>query len=88
MKIIVIFLGLLLTGCATKPVPVTQKWPQAPEQFMQPCQDLKKLDKEPKLSDVAKIVAENYTLYHECSIKTLAWQEWYKAHKRIFEEIK
>lgn len=88
MKLSIIFASLLLAGCATKPVPVVPKFPQAPQQLQEPCSELKKLDKEPKLSDVAKTVAENYTLYHECSIKVRAWTEWYKSQKIIFEETK
>lgn len=88
MKIVVLLSALLLAGCASKPVPVTMKFPEAPQQLMEPCAELKKLDKEPKLSDVAKTVSENYTLYHECSIKSRAWVEWYKANKKIFEGAK
>lgn len=85
MKYLILFPLLLISGCATKPVPVKMKFPEAPQQLMEPCQELKKLDKEPKLSDVAKTITENYTLYHECSIKSKAWVEWYKANKNIFE---
>ena len=88
MKYLLLFLTLFLVGCASKPVPVAMKFPEAPQQLMEPCQELKKLDKEPKLSDVAKIITENYTLYHECTIKSKAWVEWYKANKNIFEGAK
>ena len=77
---------MLLMGCASKPVPVVAKFPIAPQQLQEPCPELKKLDKDPKLSDVGKIVADNYTLYHECAIKTKAWTEWYRSQKIIFEE--
>jgi hypothetical protein len=87
MKLFVIALPLLLTGCVT-PVPVKMKFPQVPETFLQPCPDLKKLGKDVKLSDVAKTVVENYTQYHECSLKNDAWGEWYKTQKKIFEEVK
>jgi hypothetical protein len=86
MKFAIIFSALFLVGCASKPVPVKVKFPEAPEVLLQPCPELKKLEKEVKLSDVAKTITENYTLYHECSIKNQAWGEWYKAHKKIFEE--
>lgn len=88
MKLPILFLPLFLMGCASKPVPVTMKFPEAPAQFMEPCPELKKLNSEVKLSDVAKTVVDNYTLYHECSIKSQAWIEWYKAHKKIFEGVK
>lgn len=88
MKYLIILPALFLVGCASKPVPVTMKFPEAPHQLMEPCPELKKLEKEVKLSDVAKTVTENYTLYHECSIKSKAWVEWYKANKNIFEGAK
>jgi len=72
MKYLIILSALFLVGCASKPVPVTMKFPDAPQQLMEPCPELKKLEKEVKLSDVAKTVTENYTLYHECSIKSKA----------------
>lgn len=87
MKAIVITLCLMLGGCVTA-VPVKQKFPVAPETLMKPCLDLKKLQLDVKLSDVAKVVIENYTLYHECSIKSQGWIDWYNAQKKIFEEVK
>lgn len=88
MKFLLLILALALTGCASKPVPVRMKFPEAPEALLKSCPDLKKLQKDVKLSDVAKTITENYTLYHECSIKNQAWVEWYNTHKKIFEEIK
>lgn len=87
MRYLILSMVLLLSGCST-PVPVKMKFPVAPESFFVPCPDLKKLESGAKLSDVAKNVSENYTLYHECSLKSEAWGEWYKAQKKIFEEIK
>lgn len=78
----------MLVGCASKPVPVRMKFPEASPSLLNPCPELKLLEKDAKLSDVAKTVNENYTLYHECAIKNKAWAEWYKAHKKIFEEVK
>ena len=50
--------------------------------------ELKKLENDAKLSDVAKTVSENYAFYHDCSLKNRAWGEWYKAQKKIFEDAK
>lgn len=88
MKYIVLVLVLFITGCASKPVPVRMKFPEAPVTLLEPCPELKLLEKDAKLSDIAKTINENYTLYHECSIKNKAWTAWYQAHKKIFEEIK
>lgn len=85
--IIFIIVLLVLMGCSTT-VPVTAKFPQAPERLMQPCPQLEKLEKEAKLSDVAKSVTNNYTKYHECSIQNDSWIEWYATQKKIFESVK
>ncbi len=88
MKLAIIMTALFLAGCASKPVPVKMKFPEAPETMLELCQDLKLLEKDAKLSDIAKTINENYTLYHECAIKSKAWVAWYRAHKKIFEEVK
>ena len=90
MKIVLALIAVLaLTGCATKPVPVKPKFPEAPPTLLEPCAELKLLEQQdPKLSEVAKTVAENYTLYHECSVKVRAWAGWYRAQKQIFEGAK
>lgn len=81
-----LLLILLLTGCTA--VPVTAKFPEAPNELLQKCSALKLLDEEVKLSDVAKNITYNYTTYHECVIKYDAWIEWYQSQKKIFESVK
>jgi hypothetical protein len=78
---------LLLTGCETV-VPVTAKFPEAPVELKTKCEELNKLTDGAKLSDVAKTVVNNYTLYHQCSSKVDAWIEWYDSQKKIFDEVK
>ena len=78
---------LLLVGCADV-VPVAMKFPGVPEEMMNKCPPLTKLQEGAKLSDVAKNVTHNYSLYHECSVKADMWQEWYSSQKKIFEEVK
>lgn len=74
----------VLTGCST-PVPVSAKFPDAPERIKVACPQLEKLKDDAKLSEVAKTVTLNYTTYYECAVKTDAWIEWYEVQKRIFE---
>jgi len=78
---------ILLTGCSTV-VPVTVKFPEAPVELKTNCEELNKLSDEAKLSDVAKTVVNNYTLYHQCSSKVDAWIDWYNSQKKIFDEVK
>ncbi len=82
-----LLLILLLTGCSTT-VPVTAKFPEAPNELLQRCPALKQLNEEVKLSDVAKTVTQNYTLYYECVIKYDAWIDWYQQQKEIFDNVK
>jgi hypothetical protein len=86
MKILTAGLCLVfLAGCTTT-VPVKRNFPDAPDRLMKPCTELKQIEKaDPVLSEVIKTVAENYTLYHECSLKNDAWIEWYNVQKKAFE---
>jgi starvation-inducible outer membrane lipoprotein len=87
MKLLIIALALTLSACTT--VPVVAKFPQAPGALVQePCPDLKKLEQQAKLSDVAKTVTVNYSEYYMCAVKLEAWQRWYREQKTIYESVK
>lgn len=75
-----------MTGCSSF-MPVTVKFPKVPEQLTEKCPILNKLEEGAKLSEVAKTVTNNYTLYHDCSDKNDAWNDWYQRQKKIFEEL-
>lgn len=78
---------LILSGCSTT-VPVKHKFPNVPSSLTEKCQPLKKIEGEQiSIVDLHKTVVENYTNYHECSIKLDAWNEWYKTQKEIFESV-
>lgn len=88
MKLLALVLIVALAGCSTT-VPVTAKFPQAPGTLVQePCVELKKLQDDPKLSDVAKTVTINYSEYYMCAVKLEAWQRWYREQKTIYESLK
>lgn len=78
---------LLLSGCLVS-TPVKRNFPEVPKELMEACPDLKKTDQTEKLSEVLKIVVDNYGQYHECKIKVDTWVEWYKTQKDIFESVK
>jgi len=80
-------LSLLLSGCATN-IPVVMKFPEAPAVMMEKCPELKLLENNAKLSDVAKTVTINYTTYYECALRVESWIGWYQAQKVIFESVK
>ena len=88
MKYIIFSILILLPGCATKAVPVVVKFPEAPTVLLEKCPPLQTLPDESKLSDVAKTVTQNYTLYYECVIKHDAWIDWYQQQKEIFDNVK
>jgi hypothetical protein len=88
MKYIILSLAFIMSGCATKVVPIVVKFPQAPAALLEKCVPLNTLPADSKLSDVAKTVTQNYTLYHECAIKQDAWIDWYQQQKEIFDNVK
>lgn len=77
---------LLLVGCLT--TPVKRNFPEVPKELMEVCPDLKNVEQTEKLSEVLKVVVDNYGQYHECRIKVDTWIEWYKTQKQIFESVK
>jgi hypothetical protein len=86
-QFIVCILALQMIGCGTT-VPIVANFPEAPKTLLEKCTELNKTVESAKLSEIAKTVVENYTLYHECSVKNDAWIEWYHSQKQIFESVK
>jgi hypothetical protein len=88
MKLLLILpIVVLLSGCLTT-TPVKRNFPEVPKQLMEACPDLKTTEPTEKLSEVLKVVVDNYGQYHECKIKVDTWIEWYKTQKDIFESVK
>jgi hypothetical protein len=88
MKKLLLVLPLMffLSGCLV--TPVKRNFPEVPKELMEACPDLKKTEQTEKLSEVIRVVTENYSQYHECRIKVDTWIEWYKTQKDIFESVK
>lgn len=80
-------LTLVLGGCAT-PVPVTQRFPEAPKPLLEHCKQLKPAPNNVQLSELTKIVVDNYMEYHICSGNNSAWIDWYTTQQRIFNKEK
>lgn len=85
-KLLLLIPALLLTGCLT--TPVKRNFPEVPKELMEACPDLKTVPETEKLSEVLKVVVDNYGQYHECKIKVDTWVEWYKTQKQIFDSVK
>jgi hypothetical protein len=88
MKPVALLIPLLLTGCFAT-VPVKQKFPEAPKTLTEKCENLKKVEGDRvAITEMLKVVVENYSLYYECSAKVEGWNEWYNEQKRIYESVK
>ena len=86
-RILALIFILSLTGCLN--TPVERHFPEVPADLMTACPDLEQVDpKTDKLSDVVRVVTDNYTQYHECRIKVDSWIEWYKTQRAIFDSVK
>lgn len=83
----IILVTILLSGCSTV-VPVTQKFPQAPDILLQQCEPLKQVNKDASLVDLTKVVVENYSQYYQCSALVQGWHDWYKTQQQIYKELK
>lgn len=88
MKYLALIFTVFLVGCSTA-VPVKMKFPDVPEALMKKCEDLEQLPANTtQLSKTAESVIKNYSKYHQCRIKVDEWQEWYKANKKLYDDIK
>ena len=87
MKTLLLASLIVLSGCSTT-VPVTVKFPEVPQELMTTCPDLKQTESTTKLSDVLKVVTDNYSQYYECRLKLDSWVDWYKTQSKLYEEVK
>ncbi len=88
MKYISLILVALLSACST-PVPVTQKFPEVPKSLVERCESLKKIEGDKvAITEMLKVVVQNYGMYYECAAKVDGWNDWYLEQKRIYESVK
>ncbi len=88
MKYISLILVTLLSACST-PVPVTQKFPEVPKALVERCESLKKIEGDRvAITEMLKVVVQNYGMYYECAAKVDGWNDWYLEQKRIYESVK
>jgi hypothetical protein len=87
MRIALLCIASLLTACSTA-VPLTQRFPDAPDMLKEKCPELKIIVGEKvSIVDFTRTVSENYTTYYQCSGKNDAWINWYNQQKKIWEEV-
>lgn len=88
MKYISLILVVLLSACST-PVPVKQKFPDVPKALVERCENLKKIEGDKvAITEMLKVVVQNYGMYYECAAKVDGWNDWYLEQKRIYESVK
>ena len=90
MRILVFSFILFISGCSLfqKPVPIAPQWPDAPLQLKKKCDELKTVAGEKiSITDMMKVIVENYALHYQCSTKVEGWNEWYEEQKKIYETV-
>ncbi len=88
MKYLITCLTLLLAGCFGT-APIKPKFPDVPPALTERCESLKKIEGDKvAITEMLKVVVQNYTLYYECSTKVEGWNEWYEGQKKIYESVK
>jgi hypothetical protein len=88
MKYISLILVVLLSACST-PVPIKQKFPDVPKALVERCENLKKIEGDKvAITEMLKVVVQNYGMYYECAAKVDGWNDWYLEQKRIYESVK
>ena len=87
-SLLAVLILVLLSGCSTT-VPVRQKFPEAVKELQERCPELKKIEGENvPITDMLKVVIQNYNTYYQCSNRVDGWNEWYEEQKKIFESVK
>lgn len=88
MKYVSLILAVVLAACST-PVPVSQKFPAAPKSLIERCESLRKIEGDKvAITEMLKVVVQNYGMYYECAAKVDGWNDWYLEQKRIYESVK
>lgn len=88
MKHLVVVVAFALAGCVATPVKRT--FPDAPPELKKQCEDLQMISSTNPLAitELLKVVIQNYTLYYQCANRVEGWQEWYDTQKKIFDSVK
>lgn len=88
MKYSSLILVAFLLGCSTT-APVVQKFPDVPKALVEKCESLKKVEGDRvAITEMLKVVVQNYGMYYECAAKVDGWNDWYLEQKRIYESVK
>jgi hypothetical protein len=87
MKYLIVVLAFFLSGCLTNPS-IKHKFPEPPVKLLEKCPQLKKLaEDEERLSELLKVVSENYGTYYDCAVKNDALIEWIQKQTIIHDDV-
>jgi hypothetical protein len=60
-----------------------------PNGAIERCDSLRKIEGDKvAITEMLKVVVQNYGMYYECAAKVDGWNDWYQEQKRIYESIK
>jgi hypothetical protein len=86
MKTLIIAFVIFLSGCSIV-TPVKRNFPEVPKTLQEKCEELAMLQGN-SVTDLLRVVVENYQKHYRCEIKVDGWQDWHKEQKQIFDSVK
>jgi hypothetical protein len=88
--ILIAVMALTITGCAMKkPVLMMPEFPAAVKELTEKCPELKLIETDQvAITDMLKVIVENYSRYHQCSYKVEGWNDWYTEQKKIYDDLR
>ena len=86
----ILLVTVALAGCGfSKPVLMMPEFPEPVKELTEKCRELQMIEGDAvAITDMLKTVVNNYTLYHQCSLKVNGWNDWYLEQKSIYDEVK
>lgn len=90
MKILIAAAALVLSGCSIL-VPVKPRFPEAVPELIEKCKELQQVPATGNpvaITDMLKVIVNNYGLYYQCSNKVDGWNRWYEEQRKIYESVK
>ena len=90
MKILIAATALVLSGCSIL-VPVKPRFPEAVPELIEKCKELQQVPATGNpvaITDMLKVIVNNYGLYYQCSNKVDGWNRWYEEQRKIYESVK
>ena len=86
----ILLVTIALAGCGfSKPVLMMPEFPEPVKELTEKCRELQMIEGDAvAITDMLKTVVNNYTLYHQCSLKVDGWNDWYVEQKKIYDDVK